>query len=197
MIEEKKRFFTHDEVDHAREKISKNRKKLYVLAITVIVYFKNDLTISFTNVVDGSSGLGFRGIIFIDGIDDNLIILALSVSFLIVFARFIWFTLHFFGALYASKKHVRLHRRSSNAYPEWDRKRQGEYPSSSYEEPDDEGYGFLKIYKDEEKFAKRVRKLFKNYRIVSDVFFPHFIPFVLGVIASYFAVPHIVRQFLW
>ena len=197
VTEEKTRFFAHDEVDHAREKISKNRKKLYTLAITVIAYFNNDLKISFANAEDGSSGLGFHGIIFIDGIDDDLIRLALSVSFLIVFARFIWLTSHFFLALHASKKHDKLDIRSSNAIQEMEVERQGGDPSTVYENPFDEIYGDLKSYRDKENFTDRVKRLFRNYHFINDDFFPHVIPFFLGVIAAYFAVPHIARQLFW
>ena len=194
MTEEETRFFAHDEADHARKKISKNRRNLYALAFTVIAYFKNDLKISFVNAEGGSSGLGFHGIIFIDGIDDDLIRLALSVTFLIVFARFVWFTLHFFDALCTSKEHDKLDMRASIAFQEEELRRQGEDPNSPHEGLDDEGDKFLKSYNDKEKFTKLAKKKFRIYHFFSDVFFPHFFPFVLGVIASYFAVPHIVRQ---
>ena len=197
VTEEKTRFFAHDEVDHAREKISKNRKKLYTLAITVIAYFNNDLKISFANAEDGSSGLGFHGIIFIDGIDDDLIRLALSVSFLIVFARFIWFTAPLFLALSASKEHDRLDMLSSFDIQEQEISSQGGDPAILHENPKHEIYGHLKSYRDKENFTERVKRLFRNYHFMNDDFFPHVIPFILGGFASYFAVPYIAREFLW
>ena len=197
MTEEKKRFFAHDEADHAREKISKNRKKLYTLAFTVIAYFNNDLKISFANVEGGLSGLGFRGIIFIDGIDDDLIRLALSVSFLIVFARFIWFTLPLFWALYASIRHDKMDTRSSYDIQEQEIRNQGGDPAILHENPDDEVYGFLDSYIVKEKFTRLVKKMFRIYHFINDNVFPYVIPFILGCFASYFAVSHIERQFLW